>query len=66
MGEMKSAFEKALERAEKLGKLSPEEMRGRKEAEYAPIGRAIADRYLRHGHNEILEEEANIVKNPTN
>jgi hypothetical protein len=59
MGEMKSAFEKALEKAEKLGKLSPEEMRERREEEYAPIGRAIADRYLGHGHNGILEEEAN-------
>lgn len=58
MSEMKSAFEKALERADKLGKLSPEEMRERKEEEYATIGRAIADRYLGHGHTGILEEEA--------
>ena len=57
MGEMKSAFEKALEKAEKLGKLSPEEMRERKEAEYAPIGRALAERYLGHGHRRILKEE---------
>lgn len=59
MSEMKSALEKALEKAEKLGKLSPEEMRQRKEEEYTPIGRAIADRYLGHGHNPILEEEVN-------
>lgn len=59
MTEMKSAFEKALEKAEKLGKLSPEEMRERKEEEYAPVGRAIADRYLGHGHNPILKEEVN-------
>lgn len=59
MGEMKSAFEKALEKAEKLGKLSPEEMREQKEEECAPIGRAIADRYLGHGHKPILEEEVN-------
>lgn len=57
MGEMKSAFEKALEKAEKLGKLSPEEMRERNEAEYAPIGRALAERYLGHGHRRILKEE---------
>ena len=57
MGEMKSAFEKALEKAEKLGKLSPEEMRERKEAEYATIGRALAERYLGHGHKQILKEE---------
>jgi len=59
MSEMKSALEKALEKAEKLGKLSPEEMRQRKEEEYTPIGRAIADRYLGHGRNPILEEEVN-------
>jgi len=59
MSEMKSAFEKALEKAEKLGKLSPEEMRQQKEKEYTPIGRAIADRYLGHGHNPILKEEVN-------
>lgn len=59
MSEMKSAFEKALEKAEKLGKLSAEEMRQRKEEEYAPIGRAIVDRYLEHGHNPLLKEEVN-------
>lgn len=59
MSEMKSAFEKALEKAEKLGKLSAEEMRQQKEEEYTPVGRAIADRYLGHGHSSILEEELN-------
>jgi len=59
MGEMKSAFEKALERAERLGKLSPEEIRKRKEEEYIPVGRALADRYLGHGYVQFLEEEAN-------
>lgn len=58
MAEMKSAFEKALERAGRLGKLSPQEIRERKEDEYAPIGRALADRYLKHGYGKILEEEA--------
>ena len=57
MGEMKSAFEKALEKADKIGKLSPEEMREREEAEYTPIGRAIAERFLGHGHKQILKEE---------
>lgn len=57
MSEMKSAFEKALEKAERLGKLSPEEMRERNEAEYAPIGRALAERYLGHGDRRILKEE---------
>ena len=59
MDEMKSAFEKALERAERLGKLSPEEIRKRKEEEYIPVGRALADRYLGHGYVKLLEEEAN-------
>ena len=59
MGEIKSAFEKALEKAERLEKLSPEEMRERKGEEYAPIGRALADRYLGHGYGELLGEEAN-------
>lgn len=59
MGEMKSALEKALEKAEKMGKLSPEEMREHREAEYAPVGRAIAERYLGHGHRQLLKEEVN-------
>jgi len=59
MSEMKSAFEKAMEKAEKLGKLSAEEMRQRREDEYTPVGRAIVDRYLGHGHTTILEDEIN-------
>lgn len=57
MGEMKSAFEKAMEKAEKLGSLSPEEMRERKEAECTTLGRAIAARYMGHGHKQLLKEE---------
>jgi hypothetical protein len=57
MGEMKSALERALEKAEKLGKLSPEEIREREKAKYTPIGRAIAERYLGHGHKQLLKEE---------
>ena len=57
MGEMKSAFEKAMEKAEKLGSLSPEEMREREEAEYTTLGRAIVERYLGHGHKQLLKEE---------
>lgn len=57
MGEMKSAFEKAMEKAEKLGSLSPEEMREHKEAEYTTLGRAIAERYVGHGHKPLLKEE---------
>lgn len=43
---LKSAWEIALERAEKLGELSPEEVRAGEEAKYAPIGQSLAARYL--------------------
>jgi len=59
MDEMKSAFDRALERADRLGKLSPEEAKRRKEEEYTPVGRALVDRYLGHGYVQFLEEEAN-------
>jgi hypothetical protein len=59
MGEMKNAFEKAWERAESLGKLSPEELRRRKEKEFTPIGQAQAERYLEHGYTELLKEGLN-------
>jgi len=57
MEEMKSAFDRAMERADKMGKLSPEEMRQRQEVEYLPVGRAIAERYLNHGHEQLFKEE---------
>jgi hypothetical protein len=63
MGEMKSAFERAFEKVDKLGKLSPEEMREREEAEYTPVGWAIADRFLGHGHKLILKEEVERYSN---
>lgn len=43
MSEMKSAWEKALEKAEKLGGLSEEEI---KQFEYVPVGNRLASRYL--------------------
>ena len=46
MGEIKSAWEIAVERVEGLGKLSPEELRRQKEEEYALIGQVLADKYL--------------------
>jgi len=55
--EIKSALERALERAERLGKLSPEEMRRQREAELLPIGEALAQRYLEHGQLRVLEEQ---------
>ena len=57
MGELKSAYEKAMERAERLGKLSPEEMKETKRVEFEPVGRALAERYLVHGHSGLLREE---------
>jgi hypothetical protein len=57
MDELKSAFDRAMERVEQVGKLSPEEMRERRESGYAPVGRAIAERYLEHGHEQLLVEE---------
>ena len=44
MGEMKSALDRAMERAEKLGKASPEELL---RMESIPIGNTLAARYLR-------------------
>jgi hypothetical protein len=54
MSEMKSAFEKAWERAQSLGRLSPEEMEQRKREELTPSGQGLAERYLRHGYSDIL------------
>jgi len=59
MDELKSAFDRAMERVERVGKLSPEEMRERKEAECIPVGHAIAERYLEHGHESLFKEEVN-------
>jgi hypothetical protein len=44
--EIKSTLELALERAAKLPALTAEEIRQRLEREYAPRGRAIAERFL--------------------
>jgi hypothetical protein len=56
MGDMKSAFERAWERAEKLGELTPQEIRERKEEEFSLIGRGLAQRYLEHGYLDVLQE----------
>lgn len=46
-----------MERIERLGNASPEELRQMKEKEYVPIGEAAAERYLqgRHGLRELGE-----------
>lgn len=46
MGEIKSAWELAMEKVEKLGKLSPEEIRQQKQEKCTLIGRGLADKYL--------------------
>jgi hypothetical protein len=46
MGEIKSAWEIAMDKAEKLGKLPPEELRKQKKEKYASIGQALVDKYL--------------------
>ena len=71
MGEMKSAYDRAMERAGKLGKLSPDEMKKQEEERLLKIGRAMADKYLTHGSTQVLkgdieklkaEEKATIAK----
>ncbi|MBM4463545.1 MAG: hypothetical protein FJ012_09500 [Chloroflexi bacterium] len=46
MGEIKSAWEIALEKVERLGSLSPEERRQQKEKEFSSIGQILAGKYL--------------------
>ncbi|MBM4452467.1 MAG: hypothetical protein FJ024_08350 [Chloroflexi bacterium] len=55
MSEMKSAWEKALEKTEKLGKLTEDELR---RLEYLPIGNKLAAKYLEleHPNNELNSE----------
>ena len=44
---LKSAYERAMERVERLGKASAEELKQMREKEYAPLGEAAAERYLK-------------------
>jgi len=46
VGEIKSSWELAMERVEKLGKLSPEEIRKQEEEKYASIAQVLAERLL--------------------
>ena len=57
MGEMKSAYDRAMERAGKLGKLSPDEMKKQEEERLITIGRAIATKYLTHGSVQVLKDD---------
>ena len=57
MGELKSAYERAMEKAGKLGKLSPDEMKKQEEERLLTVGRAIADKYLTHGHTQVFKDD---------
>ena len=57
MGEMKSAYDRAMERAGKLGKLSPDEMKKQEEERLLTVGRAIAEKYLGHGHTQVFKDD---------
>ncbi len=46
MGDIKSAWELAMEKVDKLGRLSPEELRQQKEDRCRAIGEGLAERYL--------------------
>ncbi len=53
MGEIKSAWEKAMERVEKLGKPSEEELRA---LEYIPLGNVLAARHLKEPNFDLESE----------
>lgn len=53
MGEMKSAWEKAMEKVEKLGKPTDEEL---KQLEYVPAGNSLAARYLQEDNINLDAE----------
>ena len=57
MGELKSAYERAMEKAGKLGSLSSEEMKKQEEERLLLVGRAIAEKYLNHGHTQVLKDD---------
>ena len=46
LGEIKSAWEIAMEKVENLERLSPEDLRRKQEEEYALIGEVLANKYL--------------------
>ncbi|MBT4510852.1 MAG: hypothetical protein HOC20_01395 [Chloroflexi bacterium] len=57
MDEMKSALERALERADRMGRLSPEELQRQNEGRYIQAGEAITQRFFEHGNTSILAEQ---------
>ena len=59
MGELKSAWEIAQEKANKLGKLSSEEERRQREEKCRQIGQAMAQRWLDGSQGQNLAAEIN-------
>ena len=57
MDELKSAWEIAMEKAEKLGRLSSEELRRRTQEKYTLVGRALAEKYLAGLNSRQLDLE---------
>jgi hypothetical protein len=57
MGDIKSAWEIAHEKADKLGGLSPEEKKRQKEERYIQLGKALADKYVERENTRYLEAE---------
>ena len=59
MGEIKSAWEIAHEKADKLGELSPEERAKQREDRCRPIGKSLAEKYLSQHDTQYLEAALN-------
>jgi len=57
VGEIKSAWEVAQEKASKLGGLSPEERRGQRQDSCRMIGKSLAEKYLSQYDIRLLETE---------
>lgn len=57
MGDIRSAWEIAHEKADKLGGLSQEEKKRQKEERYSQVGKTLADKYLERENTRYLETE---------
>ncbi|HEX76655.1 MAG TPA: hypothetical protein G4O12_08795 [Dehalococcoidia bacterium] len=57
MGEIKSTWEIAQEKASKLGELSLEEQKKQREDRCRPIGKSLAEKYLSEHDTQHLEAE---------
>jgi hypothetical protein len=62
MGEIKSSWEIASEKAARLGKLSPEEQQQQRENELRPVAHRLADSYLSSYSKSRAQDELNKYK----